>query len=841
MNHLLISRLHLENFQSFKDPVTIAFSPITLLYGQNSSGKSSVFDALKILDKLCNDNYVKDNLLDAVHMHDTDATMVIGAGFNARFLQRNWNDYSNYDLMNVLPTFDSFICNDEHFPSFDFDIYFHVRGGYIQTIEIKAENQELAVFTYQEFCIEINLDNPYLVEIDSRIKSDTGRTIRELCHYVIQNPKIHNNRVTIEPIYNPSGYGRISGNSRERMFTGYDHPLKPNLLASKERVYLEILLSFLLVAPLDHYSWKRRDHSAHIGPLRKIPKGNDLFFYMAYAHNKSITFKKSVTDWSMNWFDGSSAWKYLAVNDDYYNCNDDEMADYSLLPSVNDWLSAVNKLNMPYTIGRGLKTISYESVPLSDQQIIDHSTQDIYQELIAEVWLNAKSNNDKDLRLRLDDVGSGISQIVPILVAGFVKDQICIEQPELHLHPRLQTELADFFITRLNHNDVGSIIETHSEYLALRLLRRIRESKTSDIMPVALQLHESNIAFYYFDSKKGVTNVTALRVSDEGEFLDRWPKGFFRRGSGSCLMKIINKIAIDPESLPSWETFRYVMEKLGFAEGLVLAKFPKNWPKQLLNKLDVGDIERDKIVTKLQSYKHDRMVSSGLPYRTELSWTSNIVKMEQSDIDKILVLDKSTIEGHDDCVSTPLDADEDFFSTPREISILNTPQQLGAVAEVLIKNTSKVIFVDQYFKLHRTSAYLDSLSEFASTASRSGKCSDFLLYASSKYIPHDKEMEIERAFNKAILPGVKKGFRITTRYVDDSRNKKSLHARYLLADKGGLRYDKGFGPGNPPIYMDVSLLDKYMHIELYERFSATPNEYPIELEYTWSAGASKNS
>ena len=191
-------------------------------------------------------------------------------------------------------------------------------------------------------------------------------------------------------------------------------------------------------------------------------------------------------------------------------------------------------------------------------------------------------------------------------------------------------------------------------------------------------------------------------------------------------------------------------------------------------------------------------------------------------------------------MSTPLDADEDFFYTPREISILNTTGELGAVAEVLIKNTSKVIFVDPYFDLHSASTYLDTLGEFASTASQSGKCRNFLLYARSKFIPHAKERDIERAFNKAILHRVQLRFSITTRYVDDSRNKNPLHARYLLADKGGLRYDKGFRPGNPPIYVDISLLDREMHHELYERFTATPNEYPIDWEYTWNAEVSKD-
>ena len=91
-------------------------------------------------------------------------------------------------------------------------------------------------------------------------------------------------------------------------------------------------------------------------------------------------------------------------------------------------------------------------------------------------------------------------------------------------------------------------------------------------------------------------------------------------------MRIINKIAVEPESLSSWAVFRYVMEKLSFSNGLVLTKFPKSWPKILLEKLDVGDIERQKIVTKLQAYKNDRMVSSGMAYKPGLSWMDNILE-----------------------------------------------------------------------------------------------------------------------------------------------------------------------------------------------------------------------
>ncbi len=301
-------------------------------------------------------------------------------------------------------------------------------------------------------------------------------------------------------------------------------------------------------------------------------------------------------------------------------------------------------------------------------------------------------------------------------------------------------------------------------------------------------------------------------------------------------MKIINKIAVEPSSLPSWETFRYVMEKLGFSSGLVLAKYPKSWSKQLLDKLDVGDIERQRIVTKLGIYKNDRMVSSGLSYQPDLSWIDNIKKkLDGSDIEKILVTDASDIESNNKTISTPHEVGEEFFDAPRDVNVLNTPKELSSIADSLLVNTSLAIFVDPFFRIDRTSAYLDTLGELAHVAAQYDKCKRFMIYTHRNVIPHSKGSEIEQAFNKKILPNVQPGFEITVRYIDDEQSEHPLHARYLLADKGGLRYDKGFQPGRPPVHVDISLLDSKMHKVLFERFANKFDGYQIEFEYVWTA------
>ena len=104
------------------------------------------------------------------------------------------------------------------------------------------------------------------------------------------------------------------------------------------------------------------------------------------------------------------------------------------------------------------------------------------------------------------DIGTGVSQLLPVVVAALDRrvKLVAVEQPELHIHPRLQTGLGDLFaygatpeaeprgiaaqLDQLMGDDArGFLIETHSEHLALRLLRRIREANESAAQPEELR------------------------------------------------------------------------------------------------------------------------------------------------------------------------------------------------------------------------------------------------------------------------------------------------------------------------------------------------------------------
>jgi hypothetical protein len=131
-------------------------------------------------------------------------------------------------------------------------------------------------------------------------------------------------------------------------------------------------------------------------------------------------------------------------------------------------------------------------------------------------------------RMTFEDIGTGISCVVPVLVAVHSGNSF-IQQPELHLHPALQSALGDVFAEAASVENAYHFIETHSEYILLRCLRRVRETsigKHPAGSPLALKPEDLSV-LYFEPQPDGCTKVKSIRVSTQGDFIDRWPRGFF--------------------------------------------------------------------------------------------------------------------------------------------------------------------------------------------------------------------------------------------------------------------------------------------------------------------------
>ncbi len=125
------------------------------------------------------------------------------------------------------------------------------------------------------------------------------------------------------------------------------------------------------------------------------------------------------------------------------------------------------------------------------------------------------------VEVSLPDVGVGTSQLLPILIQGLIAPvgaTFLLEQPEIHLHPKVQADLADFLI-EVTKRDVGVIVETHSEHLINRLQRRIAEET----------LVPDSVALYYVTPSADGSKIESVRINEYGQ-IPTAPEGFFEEG-----------------------------------------------------------------------------------------------------------------------------------------------------------------------------------------------------------------------------------------------------------------------------------------------------------------------
>ena len=131
------------------------------------------------------------------------------------------------------------------------------------------------------------------------------------------------------------------------------------------------------------------------------------------------------------------------------------------------------------------------------------------------------------------DVGIGVSQVLPVLVSAYASSErlLAIEQPEIHLHPGLQAELGDVVIESAL-GDLGNrfLIETHSEHLLLRIMRRIRQSASGDLPQGVPAVRPDDVMVLFVEPDGAHSLVREMPLNERGELAKAWPGGFFEEG-----------------------------------------------------------------------------------------------------------------------------------------------------------------------------------------------------------------------------------------------------------------------------------------------------------------------
>ncbi|MFO1377320.1 MAG: DUF3696 domain-containing protein [Steroidobacteraceae bacterium] len=570
-----LKRIHLANFQSIRGPVTIDLAPLTLLYGPNSAGKSAVADAIDLASEILVSTGSLDHAQKWLHRRDSSQRMVLGFGGSqhwevehtlrmlelSRLVGAPIGVYADSGLQLPLHVAERLFWERPYEAAgeghagreeceLDVTVELAFRSGVptLDTVSIVVDGAMLATLSRAGHEVTVALDHPKFCKANALLseKRELGKLANDVRGLL---PEAHrdlvqwtDSRLRVSALFSPivqlgladgftTGLPGLEQTGTWISVPEYSDDNLSSLLldelygAGKDLTAVNRLREFLcglILIPARIVGATAR-RMLRLGPLREVPSASDLAGW-GRASASDVSEQPMRSDWVR----GRSAWFELTRDKQVptWPTETDTHPEEPLVQVVNEWLTPVQRLNMGYE----LRVVRYSTVFESGQAPVDLPAgypKDGVRQSAVYLW-------DRTLQLPVapDDVGTGVAQVVPVLAALASESLSFIEQPELHLHPRLQAQLADFVISRVQlaqrlERTFLCLIETHSEHLALRVLRRIRDTARSDVHHRDCSLTPSDVAFYYFEPRDGETQVHHIRVDLQGRFVDRWPRGFF--------------------------------------------------------------------------------------------------------------------------------------------------------------------------------------------------------------------------------------------------------------------------------------------------------------------------
>ncbi len=486
----MLENISLKNFKAFNSLENLDIKPITILSGTNSCGKSSLLQSILLLKQtlesqsldqtlLLNGRFARLGTFENIIFHKKPENKVeLKFSFSIRK-----EDFPSFQRKRILPL-DMFLR--DLFPSkrlrsmgdkpIEYSISYKV---VLKTIVSKSKKYHL---------------KPVLVDEIELITKTIGKEKEIISQAFVKASHKENESYELS-WENVTRYYRTVDNDEETEYKGNKivkiefSNLFPTVISSPDAEEVRHKSSYrdayIVLRRANDFLQSLLSSYSYIGPLREEPSRRYIY------ENEIIEIGNKGEN---------AAYIYLSESDKsvsehyFYNSKNDsfEKADKKLKLSeaVQKWLDLMN-----------IKKFS----PEPQQEII---------------YLNLNASPLDSTRVSIADVGFGVSQVFPIVLEGLRMPRgstLLLEQPEIHLHPNLQMDMADYFIS-LALSGKRVVVETHSDHIINRLVRRIVEDETSKLGQL--------IKIYFVGLTENGSSCEEICI-DETLGIVNWPDSFF--------------------------------------------------------------------------------------------------------------------------------------------------------------------------------------------------------------------------------------------------------------------------------------------------------------------------
>lgn len=461
-------KISINNFKSIGSLSHYTMRPLTILSGTNSSGKSSFIQLLLLLKQTLDIDssqrpldlegkfFKVFNYLDILKDKSPANKLKVEFFFNKHELEK----FKNYPVLSLYDAFDDYSLR----VMFDFDEIKNEKKIIVNNFEIEIspnDNEKTHFIKFENINSKFEVKTNVAVFTSNDLVSNNEDYIVKKINYSAFIPSEFEVEFPVAPFERPDG-----------------SMSKPSKLLVNEVPKLEGIKAILK----DFF-----EKLNYVGPLRQAPKDE----YSTYDQNNSVGIEgENVAEVLYKLSDKTIAYMHIEEKDSsmkFIKIED------TLLSAVKYWLC--DRFALCADIYSKKKADSYV------------------------IYVKGFSGIESTIK----HVGFGISQILPIIVEGLrinETETLVLEQPEIHLHPKVQSSLTDFLISLIQ---LGKrvIIETHSDHLITRLRRRIAEDISNQL--------DDKVLLTFVEVGKNDVLFKNIAIDDFGVIELPYPDGFIEK------------------------------------------------------------------------------------------------------------------------------------------------------------------------------------------------------------------------------------------------------------------------------------------------------------------------
>lgn len=458
----MLKSISLENYKCFKELKNLEIAPLTVLCGVNSSGKSSILKSLLMLKQSFEDNVVSNGML-------FNGKYIDNGTFEDLLYGNSDKDYFTIEnSFELQETTENDSKDNRSFRNLKRLYYMRDIDKIIIKYSISIANGGEPLYSNKIKDIKMLIT---VITLDKHIVSTINLKCISGSRYSIECHNIPDVSGTFGDLLIPRAACYFSNMTLNSI---YEKNMKPDT-----KLYIPTITSLFNVIPNQYMQLQ------YIAPLRENPK-------------RRYVLDKEVVDVGVSGENTPLLLARLKKRKKSGVMASDSEDDYIASKTIQDKYSFIS------LVKSWMKYMELGELRINDKQ------PDLIKIEI----------NDHNLA----DVGFGVSQALPIIAEGIVmasNQTLLLEQPEIHLHPKMQMRMADFLLS-LACNNKSVIVETHSDHFVDRLIRRYMEDDAvRDIIKI-----------YFVDKKSdGYSTIEPVVIDEiEGAICDN--ENFFFQFAG---------------------------------------------------------------------------------------------------------------------------------------------------------------------------------------------------------------------------------------------------------------------------------------------------------------------